>query len=410
VVSAYESLISSGYLLARQGAGTVVAGIPDLEEHEIDFTPHWAWDPPDARWVLLAGFPDLGAFPRGDWLNATMTVLRRMPQSAWGYTDARGASELRVALATRLARTRGIMPSPERIVVTNGSTQAHLLAFKVLKERGAARIAVEDPGWPMQKVVAEDAGLEPVPIPVDEQGVRVDVLAEAGVGAAVVTPAHHFPLGVTLAPERRAALLGWAGHSGGVIVEDDYDAEFRYDGFPTPALQVAAPEHVISVGSFSKSLAPGLRLGWLVLPSELAVQAARIKERLDNGSSILGQLVVAELEASGRMDRHLRRMARRYERRRKTLVRALDRELPEIRLLGIAAGLHAAAELPATLDEGAVVEAARSRKIAINGISYARIKTPPDPPMLELGYGNLPETSIREAVSALAEAVASTAG
>jgi GntR family transcriptional regulator/MocR family aminotransferase len=408
VVGAYGSLVDSGYLISRQGAGTVVAGATLPDESDIDFTPRDRPEPADCRWDLRAGWPDLAGFPRGDWLAATERVLRAMPHSGWGYNDPRGAPELRSALANRLARTRGIAPAPARLLITTGSRQAHQLAFRLLRARGARRIAVEDPGWYVQRLAAEDAELEAVPVPVDADGLQVEVLVGLDVDAAVLTPAHQFPLGVALTPARRAALLAWADRHEAFVIEDDYDAEFRYDGRPIPALHAEAPQRVISIGSLSKTFAPALRMGWMALPAELALPAARAKERMDNGSPWLEQLVVAELENSGRMNRHLRRTARRYASRRNALVTALATELPEVQVRGMASGLHLVAELPPTLDEAAVLAAARARSISIQGVTQMRLATPPGPPSLLIGYSNLPEALTPRVIRELAEAVAET--
>jgi GntR family transcriptional regulator/MocR family aminotransferase len=311
-------------------------------------------------------------------------------------------------LANRLARTRGIAPAPARLLITTGSRQAHQLAFHLLRERGARRIAIEDPGWYVQRLAAEDANLEPVPVPVDSDGVRVDLLMELRVDAAVLTPAHQFPLGVALTPARRAALLAWAERAKAYVIEDDYDAEFRYDGRPIPALHAEAPQHVISIGSLSKTFAPALRMGWMALPSELALAAARAKERMDNGCPWLEQLVVAELETSGRMDRHLRRTARRYASRRRELVAALASDLPDAQVRGLASGLHLVAELPAAFDEAAILAAAHARSIAIQGVAQMRLATPPGPPSLILGYSNLSESLIPRVIRELAQVVAAT--
>jgi GntR family transcriptional regulator/MocR family aminotransferase len=259
----------------------------------------------------------------------------------------------------------------------------------------------------MQRLATADAGMEAVPVAVDELGMRVDELGDLGVQAAILTPAHQFPTGVTLAPARRAAVLDWARQADALIVEDDYDADFRYDGEPLPALQSIAPERVITIGSLSKTFAPALRLGWILAPRELAAAAARLKERMDNGSPLLEQLVVADLEVSGRLDRHMRRMARSYAARRAALAVAIERELPDVRVRGIAAGLHAVAELPGDLEEDAVVDAARERGIALEGVCAYRVLSSPPPAMLALGYANVSEPAIAHAIATLAEAVAS---
>jgi GntR family transcriptional regulator/MocR family aminotransferase len=406
VVAAYEQLVMAGYLVARPGMGTVVTSGAMVPEADVDFVPAYLPKPRDPRWNMHPTWPDVSAFPRADWQAAVQRVLARMENEAWGYGDPRGALELREALARRVARTRACRAAADCIVITNGSRQAHHLALRLLAERGARRVAVEDPGWVMQRLATEDAGMEPVPVAVVELGMRVAELGDLGVQAAVLTPAHQFPSGVTLAAERRDALLEWARQSDATIIEDDYDADFRYDGEPLPALQSIDPERVITIGSLSKTFAPALRLGWILAPRELAGAAARLKERMDNGSPMLEQLVIADLESSGRLDRHMRRMARSYAARRAKLALAIRRELPDVRVRGIAAGLHAVVELASDLDEDAVVDAARARGIALEGVSSYRVLTTPPPAMLALGYANLSEPAIARAIGTLAEAVA----
>jgi GntR family transcriptional regulator/MocR family aminotransferase len=407
VVAAYEQLVMAGYLVARPGMGTVVTSGAMAPDAEVDFVPAYLPTPREPRWNMHPTWPDVSAFPRADWQAAVQRVLGQIDNEAWGYGDPRGAVELREALARRVARTRACRAAADCIVITNGSRQAHHLVLRLLSELGARRVAVEDPGWVMQRLATADAGMEPVPVAVDELGMRVQELGDLGVQAAILTPAHQFPSGVTLAPERRAALLDWAREAGAMIIEDDYDADFRYDGEPLPALQSLDPGRVITIGSLSKTFAPALRLGWILAPRELAAAVARLKERMDNGSPMLEQLVVADLEASGRLDRHMRRMARSYATRRVKLALAIRRELPDVRVRGIAAGLHAVVELAADLGEEEVVAAARARGIALEGVSSYRVATRPPPAMLALGYANLSEPAIAGAIGMLAEAVAS---
>ena len=407
VVAAYEQLALAGYLVARPGMGTVVSSGALVTDAAIDFVPAHLPRPREPRWNMHPTWPDVSAFPRGDWLAATQRVLAGMPSDAWGYGDPRGAIELREALARRVARTRACHTAPECLVITNGSRQAHHLVLRLLAQLGGRRVAVEDPGWVMQRLATADAGMQAVPVAIDELGMRVQELGDLDVQAAVLTPAHQFPTGVTLAPSRRAVLLDWAQIADAVIVEDDYDADFRYDGDPLPSLQSIDPERVITIGSLSKTFAPAVRLGWILVPRALAAAAARLKERMDNGSPLVEQLVVAELEASGRLDRHMRRMARSYAARRAALVVAIERELPDVRVRGIAAGLHAIAELAGDVAEQAVVDAARARGIALEGVAAYRVVTAPTPAMLALGYANVSEPAIAHAIAALAESIAS---
>jgi GntR family transcriptional regulator/MocR family aminotransferase len=410
VVETYAQLVAEGYLSARQGAGTVVAaragaGIaapapaPPVGRES---PPH---APPVPRYDVRSGVPDLSAFPRTAWLAAGARTLRALPDARLGYGDARGAIELREALAAYLGRVRGAIADPERLFVVGGTRQGLMLVWHLLAAAGARRVAIEDPGWRGQHETVIEAGLEPVAVAVDERGLRVEELAGLDVAAVVLTPAHQFPTGVALAPERRAALLEWARCSDAVIVEDDYDAEYRYDRDPVGALQGMAPERVVYAGSASKTLAPALRLGWLLLPAGLAEPAARRGALADRGEPLLGQLTFAALVASGELDRHLRRTRRRYRARRDALVAAVAASLPGATVEGIAAGLHAVVRLPDGCDEAATVQAAAERGIALDGLGSFHRAGASAHPSLVLGYANLTEPAIARGIAELATAV-----
>src|SRR5215207_2233187 len=410
VVEAYAQLAAEGFLVARQGAGTVVApgGArpapreggrgPVSRDDGRGAPPRHAGLPP-ARHDLRTGRPDLAAFPRAAWAAATARVLRAAPDAALDYGDPRGAEHLRAVLAARLGRTRGILAQPGDVVLSAGVTQGLTLVWRALRDAGARRVGVEDPGWATQRFTARDAGLITVPIPVDERGLDVDALAAAGVDAVAVTPAHQFPTAVVLAPERRAALVAWAARTGGVIVEDDYDAEHRFDRDPVGALQGLAPDHVVYAGSASKTLAPGLRAGWLVLPPRLTTAVANERLRADHGGSALVELTLADLLERGEVDRHLRRMRRRYRDRRDALLQALAHHLPEARVGGVAAGLHAVVWLPAGTDERAVAAAARARGVEVPALHADCACTGSRDPALLLGFAALPEPALRHAAA-----------
>ena len=242
-----------------------------------------------------------------------------------------------------------------------------------------------------------------VRVPVDEHGLRADELAATGAGAVVVTPAHQWPTGVVLSPARRRALAGWARRTGGWVVEDDYDAEFRYDREPVGAVQGLAQDRVVTIGTVSKSLAPALRLGWLLCPVELVDPVADLKVRTDRGSPGLDQLVLARLIESGRFDRHLRRMRRSYAAKREVLVRTLAERAPAVGLTGLAAGFHAVAALPAGVTGAAAVEQAGARGVGLYGMSPQRSTGAADPPQLVLGFGNLSEAAIRDGLLRVAD-------
>jgi len=386
VVEAFAQLAAEGYLVTRQGAGTFVA-----ETAAAAPAPVPAPQPRPPRYDFFPGAPDLSAFPRAAWARAVRDVLRQTPDHALNYGDPRGAPALRNALAGYLVRARGVVAQPERIVVTSGAAQALSILAAVLVRRGTPRIAVEDPSLPEHSVVLARRGADVVPVAVDDEGIRVDALARTEAAAVVVTAAHQMPLGVALSVDRRAALLGW----GGLVVEDDYDAEFRYDRAPLAALQGLAPEQVAYLGSASKTLAPGLRLGWLVLPADWVRDVATEKRFSDMGTDILGQLAFARLIESGAYDRHVRVLRRRHRLRRDAMVAAIERHLPGAEVLGIAAGLHANVLLAEPVDVRAFEAACEARSVRVYG-SRRR--------MIALGYANVPEATIERGVELLAQA------
>jgi GntR family transcriptional regulator/MocR family aminotransferase len=282
--------------------------------------------------------------------------------------------------------------------------QGFSLLCRALRKRGVEQLAVEDPGWHIHRLIVEEAGIEVVPIPVDIGGIRVDVLAESEASAVLVTPAHQFPTGAVLAPERRAALIEWAGEER-LIVEDDYDSEYRYDRVAVGALQGLAPERVAHVGSASKRLTPGMRLGWMLLPSWLAWELTAAKTVEDAGSEAIGQLTLADFIARGELDRHIRRMRLRYESRRETLLRAVDRWLPDARASGAHAGLFELVLLPDAIEESRLLRAAAERGVGAEGLALHRFAAD-GPPGILLGYGSLSEPAIEQGVRLLGEAYA----
>jgi GntR family transcriptional regulator/MocR family aminotransferase len=400
VVDAYAQLAAEGYLLARHGAPTRVS---EAAARRVDAEPPPAEERP-ARFDFRPGGPDVSLFPRQSWAASVRRGLRDAPHARLDYGDPRGAPELRRALAAYLGRVRGVAADPGCVIVTSGMAQGLALVGRTLIARGARRVGVEDPCSGAGRDQLAATGLEPRPVPVDGDGLRVDALAEANVDLIIVTPAHQFPTGVVLAPERRAALLDWAG-LGGLVIEDDYDAEYRYDRPPVGAVQGLAPERVVHAGSVSKTLAPALRLGWLVVPEPLVAELARAKAQDDLGTPVIEQLALADFLERGELDRHLRRTRGVYRRRRDTLIAALARHLPAVRVSGVAAGLHLVAHLPAGVDESGLVEAARARGIGLQGLGEHRLL--PGSPALLLGYGRIAEPAIEPGVRELAAAVGS---
>lgn len=402
VAEAYAQLGAEGWLTARQGSGTRVASTA-----VVSAGPAAGIRPPlgarAARYDLRPGSPDLSAFPRAGWLSAARKALSGAPSRALGYSDPRGRPELRTVLAAYLGRTRGVRVAPDRIVVCAGFTQGLALLCQVLPDVGVTKIAVEDYGQPHTAEALAASGLTPVMLGVDDGGAVLD--KAHGAQAMLLTPAHQFPLGSVLSPRRRADAARWAAGSGGLIIEDDYDGEFRYDRQPVGALQALAPEHVIYAGTVSKTLAPGLRLGWLVLPARLTEAMASAKARSDAHTSSFEQLTLAEFITSGAYDRHVRRVRLAYRRRRDRLVAALATHAPGVRVTGIAAGLHAVAELGPGQREEQVVARAAARGVAIEGLGGYALREHTRGPALVIGYATPPEHGYTTALARLVAAI-----
>jgi GntR family transcriptional regulator / MocR family aminotransferase len=406
VAECYTQLVAEGWLSARQGSGTWVAeraGPPP--GHPAGPASAQFREP---RYDLRTGVGDLSAFPRAGWLAAARRALLAAPGQALGYGDPRGLPQLREALAGYLSRARGVVATPERIVVCAGFAQGLELLCEVLRARGAATLAVEAYGHRLHWRIARSRGLSVTGLPVDGGGAVITDLD--GADALLVTPTHQFPLGVPLEPARRRQAVDWASRAGGLIIEDDYDGELRYDRPAVGALQALAPEHVAYAGTASKSLAPGLRLGWLVLPARLVDEVAGAKAAAGRLSSSLDQLTLAEFITSGAYDRQIRRARLAYRRRRDRLVAALHRSAPGVRVTGIAAGLHAVLRLPPGACEDDVVAGAAGRGLALEGLSAYRIDGHPGEPAhgaaLVVGYATPPGHAYTAALARLCAVLA----
>jgi GntR family transcriptional regulator / MocR family aminotransferase len=398
VQECYAQLLAEGFLSARTGSGTRVA---EGARQTAVPVPRAAPEPRLAV-AFRPGRPDLGSFPRQDWVWALRDVCRTAPQDALGYGAGRGSRRLREVLAAYLGRVRGMVADPEQIVVCTGFAQGINLVLRTLAARGIRRVAFEDPGTERQ-ALAERWGLEGASVPVDGDGIDVDALAASDARAVLLTPAHQAPTGVVLAPERRQALVRWAAERDATIIEDDYDAEFRYDRDPVGALQGLAPDRVVTIGTVSKSLAPALRLGWVICPPAIVEAVASEKFSDDHGCPGLDQLALATLIESGRFDRHLRQMRGVYAGRRRALIEALSEHAPEVELTGLAAGFHAVACLPNALEEGAVVAAARERSVGLYPMSRYREDGGVRPPRIVLGFGDLSESAIRRGIATIGD-------
>jgi GntR family transcriptional regulator / MocR family aminotransferase len=398
VTDAYGQLEGQGFLVVRPRAAPVVAGgVRRRKRRRSETRPAQ----PAPRYDLTPTTPDVTLFPLGRWLSSVHSVARRAGATMLDYRQSRGEAVLRSALADHLGRTRGVVADPEQIVVVQGTSQGVDLLLRILVARGSRRLAVEDPSHTTQHARARALGLELRPHPVDREGMVVGGLRA---DAALVTPAHQFPTGSVLSGERRRELLAWSRETGGLILEDDYDSEFRYDREPVRALQGLAPERVVQLGTVSKTLAPALRLGWVVAPADLAEEAARTKTLLDDFSPALDQLALAELLERGDYDRHLRRARGVYRKRRDALLGALDRHLPELTVEGVAAGVHLLLRLPAGVSDVAAAESASRARIRVPPLSAFRLE-PSDEAGLVVGYGRLHESAVEPAARALAAAV-----
>jgi GntR family transcriptional regulator/MocR family aminotransferase len=443
VVEAYQRLADEGLVSARPGTGTKVSGLlprngarpapgerafgeparrttgePTPGEtarrttgepapgEPVRAVPSLLPQPWRARAELdlSPGVPDLSGFPRGAWLRAERSVLDRASVAELGYGDPRGNQSLRRELAGWLTRTRGLRAVPDDIIIVSGVAQALALLAQWLNAHGHTRIAVEDPGSLGSREELAYWGLTPAPVPVDEHGLLTSHLADSGLRAALLTPAHQFPTGVVLAPQRRRELLDWAVAADALVIEDDYDAEYRYDRAPVPALQTAAPGHVAYAGTTSKTLAPGMRLGWLVPPARLHADLVEAKHAADLGSPALPQLVLARLIATGELEQHIRTVRKRQRSRRDALLGALRERLPEARVQGVPAGLHLLITFPAlALDDIDLAERIHRAGVLVHPLSWHRQR--PGPPGLVLGYAAHTPDQLREAARRIARAV-----
>lgn len=409
VVEVYRRLMDEGLVSGRSGGGTTVLGAPTpaAAAHRAPMAPEPTRLPRPRRSPtdgvdLSPGVPDLSAFPRSMWLRAERSVLAETPPEELGYGDPQGHPRLRAALAPWLARTRGLRIMPEDIIVVSGVAQAMALLAQQLHRQGVTDIAVEDPG--SRGAVDELAywGLNPLPVPVDEDGLVIADLAASGARAAFLAPAHQFPTGVVLGPARRRELLAWAAQAE-LVIEDDYDAEYRYDRAPVPALHAGAPERIAYAGSTSKSLAPALRLGWLVAPARRRADLVAAKHASDLGSPTLPQLVLARLLESGAYDRHVRTVRARHRARRDALLNGLGR-LTGVEVRGVAAGLHVLITFSGNgIDDVELVETLRAAGVVVQPLSLHRQL--PGPPGLVIGYAAHPPDRLAEAAAIIAHAL-----
>jgi GntR family transcriptional regulator / MocR family aminotransferase len=406
VVDAYAQLAAEGYLSLRQGARPRVSDTAAVA----GAGPQTARPAATPRFDFRPSVPDVSMFPRAAWLRSLREALATITDADLAYGDPRGVELLRSALADYLGRARGVVADPLSVVVTCGYSQGLGIVCHALAAGGAKRIALEAPTWPEQATIAERAGLEAVPVRVDDAGLRVDELEASRADAVVLTPAHQHPTGVVLSGERRMRLLAWLRQRDAVAIEDDYDAEYRYDRAAVGALQGLEPDRVVYAGSASKTLAPALRIGWLVVPPSLLEAVSRQKLLADRGTGRIEQHALADFIARGELDRHLRRMRARYRGRRDALVDELAEALPEAVIRGVAAGLHAIVELPEGYDVGTIRDEAGRRRIALETTLDFWPPNGAGRPTLMLGYAQTPEPTIRAGIRELGEVVRTCRG
>ena len=406
----YEQLVAEGYLTARAGSKTKVADVA-INRTPVETTqPIGAPDYPVAD--LRPSVPDLSSFPRRDWLRACQDSLTRLPNSGLAYPNPAGSPTLRDTLADYLRRVRAADATSAQVLTCSGFAQGVHLTVQVLASQGLRDVAVEDPGYgpdhSLDARTVTSAGGRLHRVPVDVHGIDVDHLARTQARLVIVTPAHQSPTGVPMSAQRRRALLEWAEARDGYILEDDYDSEYRYDRQAIGVLQGMAPQRVILIGTVSKTLAPALRLGWIVAPDLLINDLTEAKQRNDRGSSILEQEALAALIRSGRYDRHLRAMRKRYMARRDLLVTLLTTHLPQVRVSGLAAGLNLIVHLPDELTEAELVASAARHGIGLYPMNDYLAEPAKTHPRLVIGFGNVTDGQIREAIPTLVDLVAAT--
>ena len=409
VTQAYDQLVAEGYLEARAGSATRVRHPAAITENRRRAEPPSI--PPSIAKPhidLIPGLPDLRAFPRRGWADAVQQGLTQAAPAELGSSPPAGHPRLRDVLAGYLRRVRGADADAQDVLVCRGIRDGIGLTCRALRQAGLARLGVEEPCWAQVRQAAEGAGIDCVPIAVDDAGLKVaDLYAHRDLRAVAVSPAHQFPTGAVMAPERRAELLDWAESVDGIVLEDDYDAEFRYDREPVGVLQGTARARVALFGSVSKTLSPGLGLGWAVVPRAW-VPRVLAQRQPAAPPAVPEQLALAGFIESGAYDRHLRAARQRYRARRAALIEALYAGPPAVRVTGADAGLHLVARFDGAGGVGwgtRVVGAAAALGLRISPLDFYRGGPSDGERVLVLGYGNLPDHVVAQAAGLVRAAV-----
>jgi GntR family transcriptional regulator/MocR family aminotransferase len=401
VVAAYDQLVAEGYLASRPGALTRVAAGSWTAEEPVTRAPRLNY-----RLDLVPGEPDAARFPRAAWLRCAREVLATAPDDLFGYGDPSGLAQLRAELASYLNRTRNAIVAVDSTIVVPGAASGLSQVARLLHRQGATTIAVEEPGFPFHQAILRREGLRLASVPLDDEGIDVDALAATSSRAVVVTPAHQYPLGTVMSSGRRTSLVKWARERDAWIIEDDYDGEFRYDRRPVGALQGIAPDRVVYLGTSSKTLGAGLRIGWLVLPPSLRALMAEQRGR-DADVSQLDQAILARFIAGGDLDRHVRRLRAIYRARRDKLLETLHSAIDHPDIQGVSAGLHLTVVLPVLVDEHDIVERAlHDHRLALWGLRQHYQASDPVHGLV-LGFSRTP-TDFEDSLTSLAETLAAT--
>ncbi|WP_275543270.1 MocR-like pyridoxine biosynthesis transcription factor PdxR [Streptomyces sioyaensis] len=404
VVEAYEQLSAEGYLESRHGSGTAVSAHAHAPDLTSTLVPPDREPTPEAMWDLRTGTSNVVDFPRHEWIRCVTAVVADASHQELGYSPPAGVPLTRRVLTSYLGRVRGVRSRPEDLMITSGFAQGLALICKVLLDRGHTTLAVEDPGHPGEREFITSSGLRPIGIPVDDDGLRVDLLEESGVRAVLLTPANQFPTGARLSQARRERLIAWAREVDGYILEDDFNSAFLHRSDRLPALQSLAPDRVVYAGSASKTLAPALRLGWLTAPSELMASIEHVRAGWDIGCSGLEQLALARFIDSGALDRHQRQLRKEFHRRRQTIRHQLETCLPGTRLTGRDSGLQAYLQLPAHIAEQPLIRAARQYSVLARGGRFYTMTDTSRPPALVISYATVDCTGLAQSLLALGKA------